>query len=276
VLPRLKDPMRKHHIFTVILLALPACDSEGSGKPESSHSSLAAPSSEARAAQANCVPNPVDDTPECCPYGSIVRPLQNLCTNAPDLSPRIDSNGVYLGEGHVSDQVSSNVLQVCAVHVIDNGEGGGWPHGPHGNLYIDFFKPDEPLDLSPDGADKRRIRNPRLLKGPHNTHGDTDEWLDDEALLYRSYPIFAFDLEGPTTDQVVMRVWESDSLSEDGNFWGRRNDVLGMELIDRASTAQAAQWIEFHKYTNDHPRARTDEVALRIRLQTGGTCPLDY
>lgn len=263
--------MYQRPIFTVILLvSIAGCDDNGKSKSPNSNGG-------ALAAQANCIPNPADDTPQCCPYGSVVRPLHDLCTNASDLSPRIDLGGLYRGEVDSNAlAIADNVLQICAVHVIDNGEGGGWPHGPHGNLYIDFFNPDEPLDLSPDGADKRRIRDPRLLRGPHRTHGDTDEWLDDEALLYWKYGIFGFDVQGPAADRAVMRVWESDSMSEDGNFWGRRNDVLGMELIDRASTSQGAQWVEFHKYTNEHPRVRTDQVALRIRLQTGGICPLDY
>jgi hypothetical protein len=228
------------------------------------------------AEQVFCVPNPVDNTPYCCLYGWVVRPLQNKCSPAPNLSPRIDLSGLYRGEAD-SNALSpaSNVLQICAVHVIDNGEGDNWPHGPFGNLYVDFFNPDEPIQQSPDGADKRRIRDPRLLRGPHRTHGDTDEWLDDEALLYWKYGIFAFDNAGPAKDLVVMRVWESDSQSEDGS-WGRRNDVLGMEFINRAGTTQGAKWIDFHKYTNAHPRVRTNEVALRVRVQTGGTCPLDY
>jgi hypothetical protein len=259
-----------------VLTSIAACISDQSrtqveGGTFVLHSAVAGASQ----ASAACVPNPVDDTPPCCSYGSVVRPMQNTCTQARDLSPRIDASGLYRGENDANAlPVASNVLQICAVHVIDNGEGDNWPHGPHGNLYVDFFRPDEPRQLSPDGADKRRIREPRLLRGPHRTHGETDEWLDDEALLFWKYGIFRYDASGPASERVVMRVWESDSRSEDGS-WGRRNDVLGMELIDRASTTQGAKWVTFYKYTNDHPRARTNQVALRIRVKTGGTCPLD-
>lgn len=224
-----------------------------------------------------CVPNPVDDTPQCCPRGSIVRPGLNMCTKASDLSPRIDIRGFYRGENDPNAAtLVSNTLQVCAVHVIDNGEGATGIHGPFGHLYIDIFPPTEPLAYSHDGADKRRIRDPRRLRGPHRTHDDDDEWLDDEAMVYMNYGIHVFNInEGPAADRVVMRVWESDSQSEDGS-WGRRNDVLGMELIDRALTAQGPRWVDFHAYTNDHPRVRTQRVALRMLLQTGGTCPLQY
>lgn len=219
------------------------------------------------------VVSPLDFGPQCCDLGTIIQPQQNRC-NAQQISPRIDATGVYQGDEDRPNalEVGPGVLQICVAYVIDNGEGDNWPHGPFGNLYIDFFNPDEPLETSEDGADHRRIREPIVLRGPHETHHDTDEWLDDEVLRYTEFGMLQFDAEGPAATQVVLRVWESDSQSEDGN-WGRRNDVMGMELIDRAATEAEAIWVDLHKYTNGHPRFRTEEVAMRLLVQTDGACP---
>jgi hypothetical protein len=251
-------PHFDHSLMLICALLTPACDQ---------------PAEIEERAECIGVPNPLDFGPECCDPGTIVQPQQGQC-NAEDVSPRLDASGVYQGDQDRPNtlEVGPGVLQLCAVYVIDNGEGDDWPHGPHGNLYIDVFAPDEPLDASEDGADQRRIRDPRVLRGPHNTHDDTDEWLDDEVLRYQEFGVLEFDADGPAAAQAVLRVWESDSQSEDGS-WGRRNDVMGMELIDRAATEAGAVWVDFHKYTNDHPRIRTNEVAMQLLVLTGGACP---
>ena len=66
---------------------------------------------------------------------------------------------------------------------------------------------------------------------------------------------------------MVLRIRESDG-SDDGG-WGRRDDVLGMELISRQRTSNpCGVWVAFHKYTNDHPRRRLNQVALWLKLRT--------
>lgn len=219
--------------------------------------------------------NPLGFGPAFCPGKTIVRPREDACDNH-KLSPFLDECGRYRGDMDRPNalEVAADVLQLCAAHVIDNGEGKGWPHGPYGNLYWDMFNPDEPLQQSRDGAHKRRITSPHTLRGPHRTHGTTDEWLDDELLTYHAFGLFRWGTTAATGSQVVLRVWESDSQSEDGNWLGRRNDVLGMELVDRAATEAAnGVWVDLHRYTNSHPRRRTGKVAIQMLLKTGGDCP---
>ena len=212
--------------------------------------------------------NPFSTGPRCCPRTTVLRPWLGRCETFWNLSPFRDSFGAYNGAADRPNllPVGPGTLQVCAVYVGDNGEGDGWPHGPYGNLYVDLFAASEPLPTSADGADHRRIGQARQLRGPHRTHGTTDEWFDDELQRYQSAGIFQWGARAA----AVLRVWESDG-SEDG-AWGRRNDVLGMELISRASTIGGV-WIALHKYTNDHPRRRTSEVTGWLLLKTGGTCP---
>ncbi len=111
-----------------------------------------------------------------------------------------------------------------------------------------------------------------MLRGPHNTHGNTDEWLDDEVVKYNGFGLYNWGSHFTTGQRLILRVWESDSMSEDGNWLGRRNDVLGMERISRSRTEASEVWVPFHKYTNDHPRRRTTTVALWMLLRTGGRC----
>ena len=251
--------------------------------------------------------NPLDFGPACCAGKAVIRPQQDLCDYATvgmdrvgnplsNLSPRINDIGIFDGARDRPNTlpVSSSTLQICAVYLADNGEGDGFPHGPYGNLHWDLFdvaeatracevevatrggshvihgqEPSYPLEISCDGASKRRLDSDRILRGPHRTHGDTDEWLDDEVLTYHDFGIF----EWGARSQVILRVYESDSDRDDGG-WGRRNDVLGMEFVDRAATEDPEGiWIPFHDYTNDHPRRRTGEVGMWMLLKTGGTCP---
>jgi len=196
-------------------------------------------------------------------------PLINLDHRFDALSPRRDSSGVLDGRRDRPNAIAvdDDVLQVCGAYVSDNGEADAWPHGPVGHINIDFFASTEPLAASEDRADQRRLgRSKRRLRGPHRTHGDLDEWLDDELQRYQEFGVFQWSGH----PAVVARVWESDG-SEDGR-WGRRNDVLGMELVNRADTLQG-KWIPLHAYTNEHPRRRTSRITGWLLLKTGGTCP---
>lgn len=195
-------------------------------------------------------------------------PLNGFDDRSHDLSPRRDASGILDGrrDRPNSIAVDSDVLQVCSAHIFDNGEGDAWPHGPIGHIYIDFFASTEPLAESVDRADQRRLGSRRRLRGPHRTHGDRDEWLDDELQRYQHFGVFQWS----GRDAVVTRIWESDG-SEDGR-WGRRNDVIGMELVNRADTLQG-QWLPLHAYTNGHPRRRTSRVKGWLLVKTGGTCP---
>lgn len=219
--------------------------------------------------------NPLGFGPPCCDVGTIIQPGRGSCGRHSNLSPRLDGRGRYMGDSDRPNAlpVRSGTLQVCAAYIIDNGEGDDWPHGPYGNLYWDVFRSDEPVLASADRADERRLQGPHVLRGPHRTHGDIDEWLDDELLTYHRFGLFRWGSHDAAHDELVLRLWESDSMSEDGDFWGRRNDVLGMELVDRAETEKAAVWVPFHAYTNEHPRRRTERIAVWMLLKTGGTCP---
>jgi hypothetical protein len=65
-----------------------------------------------------------------------------------------------------------------------------------------------------------------------------------------------------------MRIWETDMNAEDG-LLGRRNDVLGMTLIDRAATERPeGTWVTFRHFTNDHPRRAGSAVAIRALVRT--------
>jgi len=225
------------------------------------------------AVHCNGTSSPLDFGPQCCPGRAALHPHPNP-SSYKTRHPRLDATGYYRGSADRANAlaVDNGTLQVCAVYVIDNGEGSGWPHGPYGNLYWDVFKPSEPLQASPNGAHKRRIQAPRVLRGPHNTHGKTDEWLDDEVVKYKGFGLYNWGDHPTTKQRLIIRVWESDSMSEDGNWLGRRNDVMGMELITRSRTEAAEVWVPFHKYTNGHPRRRMNAVALWMLLRTGGTC----
>jgi hypothetical protein len=209
--------------------------------------------------------------PSLCGPGAVLRPARGTCSVFSDLSPRIDPlSGLYradkdgrnfLGTGR------SDVLELLAVYVVENGEGEGRPHGPHGNLYWDVFGPFEPLMVSRDGALQRRLSRGHVLRGPHRTHGTTDEWLDDEVLTYGRAGLFQWGSTPGTEDSLVLRVWESDG-DEDG-FLGRRNDVLGMEHVRRSDTQQpCGLWVPFHRYTNAHPRRRTSDPVLWMLVRT--------
>jgi hypothetical protein len=111
-----------------------------------------------------------------CTGREVLRPSAGECVGYDDATPFLDpADGVYRAGLDRGNWVAprDGTLELLAIHVIDNGEGDGWPHGPHGNLYFDFFRPDEPTDVSADGADRRRITEPRILRGPHRTrqHG---------------------------------------------------------------------------------------------------------
>jgi hypothetical protein len=203
----------------------------------------------------------------CCSSGYILRPGHGICESGHKLAPFIDPrtmtyNGEY-DKGFLP--IGNNTLELLAILVIDNGEGEGWPHGPAGNLYYDLFDCSEYLPAPPDKADKRTIDGPRVLHGPDHTHGTTYEWGKDDVLLkYCNAGLFNWG----ERDCVTLRIWESDSKSEDGSS-GRRNDVLGLERLNRIETMNPeGVWIPMHKYTNDHPRRRTDKIAIWIKLRT--------
>lgn len=212
--------------------------------------------------------NPFAVGPRCCPRTTVLRPWQQRCDTFVNLSPLRDNFGAYIGAADRPNllPISADTLQVCAAYIADNGEGTDWPHGPYGNLYVDIFAGNEPLAVSADGANRRRIGQERQLRGPHRTHGTTDEWNDDEWQRYQGAGIYQW---AGRTD-VVLRIWESDG-SEDGS-WGRRNDVLGLEQIMRSRTSSGL-WVALHKYTNDHPRRRTATITGWLLVQTGGVCP---
>jgi hypothetical protein len=120
---------------------------------------------------------------------------------------------------------------------------------------------------SADGARRRRVSSSHVLRGPHRTHGTTDEWLDDEVLAYSSAGLYRWGSEPGTEQSIVLRVWESDG--HEYGWFGRRNDVLGMELVQRSLTeTPCGVWVPFHRYTSTHPRRRTTEPALYLLLRT--------
>lgn len=206
-----------------------------------------------------------------CEGTDVARPLAAECVDFEDVSPFVDpGDGAYRAGLDRGNWVTARegTLELLAIHVIDNGEGPSWPHGPHGNLFFDFFRPDEPMDISPDGAHRRRVSEPRALRGPHRTHGITDEWLDDEFLTYRDAGLLRWGSAEGTEDAVVMRIYETDSHAEDG-FLGRRNDILGMARVDRAASERPeGVWVTFRALTNDHPRRAGSTVAARALVRT--------
>jgi hypothetical protein len=221
------------------------------------------------AGTARCPPEPRLGV---CRSRHIARPARRACAAWSDVSPHVDPRtGVYRAgrdRGNWVPLGGRAVLELVALHVVDNGEGDDWPHGPYGNLYWDVFAPDEDLSCSPDGADRRRVGRARVLRGPHRTHGTTDEWLDDEVLRYRDAGLYRWGAWRGTEDTVVLRIWESDGLAEDGAF-GRRNDVLGMERIDRLATEPpCGLWVALHRYSSAHPRTRLDDVAAWALVRT--------
>jgi hypothetical protein len=207
-----------------------------------------------------------------CGPDAVLRPRRGTCSVFSDHSPRVDAIGGFFRADADSrnwfSTVPEGVLELLAAYVIDNGEGDDPPHGPYGNLYWDVFGPFEPLMASRDGARQRRLgKRSHVLRGPHRTHGTTDEWLDDEVLTYRQAGLLRWGAFPGTEDAVVLRIWESDG-DEDG-FLGRRNDVLGMEFIRRRDTEQpCGLWVPFYRYTNGHPRKRTGEPALWLLVRT--------
>lgn len=206
-----------------------------------------------------------------CAGSEVTRPDAGECVAFRDVSPFVDpSDGAYRAGLDRGNWVRARpgTLELLAIHVIDNGEGSSWPHGPHGNLFFDFFAADEPTDVSRDGAHRRALGAPRVLRGPHRTHGITDEWLDDELLTYRDAGLFRWGARPGSEDAVVMRIFETDSHAEDG-FLGRRNDVMGMARIDRAATERPeGAWVTFRALTNDHPRVLRGDVAIRALVRT--------
>jgi hypothetical protein len=209
--------------------------------------------------------------PALCGPDAVLRPRRGTCSVFGDLSPRIDPiGGFYRADRDRKNWVQTgraDVLELLAVYVAENGEGDDPPHGPYGNLYWDVFGPFEPLMRSADGANKRRVAPPRTLRGPHRTHGTTDEWLDDEVLSYARAGLYRWGSVPGTEQAIVLRVWESDG-DEDG-YLGRRNDVLGMEHLRRRDTERpCGSWVAFHRYTNGHPRRRTAEAVLWMLVRT--------
>jgi hypothetical protein len=177
------------------------------------------------------------------------------------------------------------VLTLLDAVCLDNGEGDTCPHGPFGSIYVDFFpqtEPHWPDGLEPPGAKDRCFRRPddpsrchRRLPGPHLgevrcplSKPSTAEWLDGDTMRYTDGDADA----GPALfawrdgeDGLVMRLWESDP----GSFLGRRDDVLGLERVDRAATETAeGLWMDFHAYDSGVPRQPTQDVAFRLRLKT--------
>jgi hypothetical protein len=209
--------------------------------------------------------------PGLCGPGAVLQPSRGKCSVWNDISPKIDRNGgFYRADRDRKNWVpldGGNVLELLAAYVVDNGEGDEELHGPHGNLHWDVFGPFEPLMESKDHAGERRVATSFVLRGPHRTHGTTDEWLDDEALMYSGAGLFHWGGKPGTQDAIVLRVWESDG-SEDGAL-GRRNDVLGMEYIRRQDTEnQCGTWVPFHRYTGGHPRNRTARTVLWLLVRT--------
>lgn len=204
-------------------------------------------------------------------------PLFHLAIGADDASDWLDP---------LAGAPGTATLTVLEAECRDNGEDEACPHGPFGSVYVDFFpasQPHWPEGELVEGHRERCLPRPdapgrchRRLRGPHTEPSPCPlmppargEWLDRESVAYRWLEhddvgpgLFAWP-SGAT--QVVMRIWESDP----GARAGRRHDVLGAELIDRAATeAPGGAWIEFHKYTGDSPRRPTDDVTFRLRLRT--------
>lgn len=213
--------------------------------------------------------NPFAIGPSCCPASTVLRKWLRQCAPFDDLSPRRDEHGAYDGALDPLNflRPDEDTLQVCAMYVWENGEGGQQLFGPYGDLRVDFFAESEPLDASADGADRRRLGPDRDLRGPHRTAALTDEWNDDELLRYQRAGLFQW----AGRDAVVLRIWEDDG-TEDGDERDR-NDVLGMERIDHLSTEGGGAWFPLHRYTDEHPRLREEVVTGWILLQTGGACP---
>ena len=181
----------------------------------------------------------------------------------------------------------TGTLVLLEARCLDNGEGDECPHGPFGSIYVNFFPADEPhwpAGVHAGGEGARCLRRPddpsqcrRRLRGPHVggtppcpfTKPPHDEWVDGDRVRYAwrgsgdlGPGIYAW----PEAQQaVVMRLWESDP----GGRFGRRDDVLGLERIDRAATeAPGGVWVEFHRYTSDDPRQPTPDLSFRVRLAT--------
>ncbi|MEW6571357.1 MAG: hypothetical protein AB1390_09320 [Nitrospirota bacterium] len=205
-----------------------------------------------------------------------------------NISPRI-KNDVYMAKEDAGNWESGDeVLCVLEAECYENGDGSfnDWLHGPFGHVYWDIFEAKGSIDEIPDGADERRIQPPRFFRGPYRTHDGQDEWLDQydykviEKLKqkYKTMQIpkviwcLKYDSAGlwvwkDRQDAIILRLWESNSQSEDGTWFGRRNTVLGYEKIVRQET-QVPRWYSFYEFTNDHPRKKTQKVAFRLLLQT--------
>ena len=182
---------------------------------------------------------------------------------------------------------------MLAAECYDDGEGSDCPHGPFGSVHFDLFsatgpnaEPYWPNGTLADGADQRCLKLPedpsrcdRLLRGPRKTGAvclfgpaPNYEWIDGDQLEYAwnddvsvGPGIYAWK---PGETSIVLRLWESDG-SEDGDWLGRRNDLLGAELVEESVTeVPCGTWVTFHRYTNDHPRQPTNSVAFRLRLMT--------
>jgi len=214
--------------------------------------------------------SPFSTGPRCCPGDTVLRPSHGACYRFKNLSQHRDIFGIYRSDTDRPNAipVDNDTLQICAVYLFDNGEGTAWPHGPYGHVYVDRFDASERLLASPDGAAGRRLEGAKFVRGPHPTHGRNEEWLADEFQRYWAFGLWKWDRR----QALVIRFWESDG-SEDGNWLGRRNDVLGMELVRRGETLGAGRWYALHSYTNQHPRQRTGRITGWVHLKTGGACP---
>jgi len=153
--------------------------------------------------------------------------------------------------------------------------------GPHRTKRVVFGPP----ITRPESASIQRgnafspVKRPDMNKVPSdvmlNSDQFMDEWLRDEALLYRNFGL----LDWKNRAGIVLRIWESDGCEDGYNCkfpnWKRRNEVLGMELVSRAKTLRPeGQWLNLYKYTQDHPRRRTQTITGIILLKTGGSCPV--
>lgn len=170
------------------------------------------------------------------------------------------------------------MLALLAADCFDNGEGDECPHGPFGSIHIDFFDDGTPSWPMPgagrkDGClrDATGRCSRQKLPGPRSAtvvcpyaKPPSEEWLDGDSRDYGDgLTLLAWP---PGKTAIVVRLRESDP---GGRWLGRRDDVLGVERIDRAATElPEGTWVDFHRYTNDHPRLPTPDVAFRLHVKT--------
>ena len=171
----------------------------------------------------------------CASNYHIIGPVSypDLTTLSPETNWNDSINSVKVNSPDSHENLTKapfGELTVKWAGVVDNAEGTGFPHGPHGNLHLLIY------DTHNKCPKKQKIYPAPLrhvvLPGPNPT-GKKCEWDDGDQVKLDSLGIFEWRSE---EDKIIVFVYESDGKTH-GKDW--YHDPVFCKTVGRKETLKA-------------------------------------